>query len=111
MHILFPANRLSVQVEDAMAALILDAIPQVSNALMSFFVGCARYCIEAERLEQGSYWPDLIDVEALGLMYPWRAHGGCAVAILLLLLDVVINDHRVELHRIGKECRSRWSPY
>ena len=44
--------------------------------------------------------------------------GGVGDAITLLigglfLLEVVIilGDHRSEERRVGKECRSRWSPY
>jgi len=31
--------------------------------------------------------------------------------ISILTLDAKINDHRSEERRVGKECRSRWSPY
>ena len=31
--------------------------------------------------------------------------------ILLLLLEARLGDDRSEERRVGKECRSRWSPY
>src|SRR2546428_305966 len=100
MDILFPANRLAVQVEDAMASLVLDAVLQVADALVSFFVCCTGYRIETKCLEQRSHGPDLIDVEALGLLHPLCAHRCCTVAVLFLVSDIMLNDRRVSSNGI-----------
>ena len=36
---------------------------------------------------------------------------GSGLAIVPFLYGSVVNEHRSEERRVGKECRSRWSPY
>src|SRR5258707_10499176 len=40
-----------------------------------------------------------------------RAHGADAAASAAAAAGVLFGDFRSEERRVGKECRSRWSPY
>ena len=41
-----------------------------------------------------------------GIIYQWKKY-----AMLLIVYIVCIVSFRSEERRVGKECRSRWSPY
>src|SRR3712207_8134726 len=42
----------------------------------------------------------------------WRWQGGLVAGLLLCVADFGVRDEvRSEERRVGKECRSRWSPY
>ena len=36
---------------------------------------------------------------------------GCGKEHKILVKDIIIESERSEERRVGKECRSRWSPY
>ena len=44
-------------------------------------------------------------------MKAYIKHPGSGVLALLTLLGAVLTFARSEERRVGKECRSRWSPY
>ena len=48
-------------------------------------------------------------------IHPAVALGGCIISVMILLLLIVPGSPafmaRSEERRVGKECRSRWSPY
>ena len=56
-------------------------------------------------LSNGNYYPHLVikgDTEYLGV---------CFIDAEEVVFDREIIDDRSEERRVGKECRSRWSPY
>src|SRR5258705_7721278 len=67
--------------------------------------------------------PDLVDDNFLGLMSAARIDDDRRIDVAVLFFDllvfqhhnhvraVVLLVHRSEERRVGKECRSRWSPY
>src|SRR5688572_33513297 len=64
-----------------------------------------RRLLEAERMLQKSSWPGRVDDES---------HGDSNRAALPLAFEnaqIAFVTKRSEERRVGKECRSRWSPY
>ena len=111
-----------------MSEFIILAIPFIGTSLgsaMVFFLK-KRIAPKFEKMLLGfaagvmiaaSVWSLLIpsiDMSKGGSAPEWLAAlvGFLAGIFFLLILDTVIpHMHRSEERRVGKECRSRWSPY
>ena len=50
LHIFLSANGFAINVEDAMTPFVLDAVFQISDALMDLFVSCPGYRVKPKRL-------------------------------------------------------------
>ena len=96
-------------VRDSMRGSVrLCATSIVAGVLMGFVGGAFRWCLhKADGLRV-----DLVDwahtLPGPGWLIPMAAAAACAT---LAALIVRWEPLRSEERRVGKECRSRWSPY
>ena len=88
------------------------AVNLTGSFLLGFF-----YVMTTDRLAIDPYWRLIIGIGFLGAFTTFSTFSYETVKLMesgafsLALINITISLIRSEERRVGKECRSRWSPY
>ena len=77
----------------------------------TLLIGISVVIVIAELFAQGVIAADATEASSTGGFIGASLFGIALSAVLLLVAVPRLPDERSEERRVGKECRSRWSPY
>src|SRR5256885_14602416 len=83
----------------------------VGQALLQNTAEAQRNMVQAPVFEVDPFWPKPIAGQLLGMAIGVWADEQDHIWIIHRSSPTLHNNERSEERRVGKECRSRWSPY